>query len=194
MAAVEVCSPTGLNRVIRLAKLDSIRAPDQRSPILTLFEQINLTTDVFPVSRFLYKIRLNSPEAQTKLVEALTKFNRNMREDGPLFHSLWDGNTTTSLLYRAPPRTPAVGLGRGWGPLRGRQPQAGALVVTDPPFSLKLSVVAAWMHHKNIFSAREPRWGISPSGSTCVLIDFFPDGEEDFRKDLSIVIERHRLN
>ena len=56
----EPCSPYGLNRVIRMARLDSLRAPEHRSAVFTLLEKIGLTSDVFPVSRFFYKVRLIS--------------------------------------------------------------------------------------------------------------------------------------
>ena len=135
-AVTEPCSPYGLNRVIRMARLDSLRAPEHRSAVFTLLEKIGLTSDVFPVSRFFYKVRLISTSVHAQFVDELTRFNLNLRLDGPLFHSIWDGGSTTSLVYREPTRAPTRRV--GWGAPEKKHAHASALVVTDPPFSLTL--------------------------------------------------------
>ena len=103
---VNPCSPEGKVRILKFSKLDSVKGPENRSAILALLDSLKIVREVFPISQFYYKIRLleNIDDAQAGLV--LRQFNSNLGSDGPLFHSLFDGERTVSLVYRppAPPR------------------------------------------------------------------------------------------
>ena len=172
---VDRCVPEGSVRILKIARLDALKEPKHRSGIFSILDQLHLIVEVFPLSRYYYKIRLGPKTTDEVLVSALVNFNRQMsRETGPLFHSLFCGNDTIhSLLYRAPPKEK---------PLRDyfiKKASPSALVLEDPPFLLTLSMVESWLSFKGVFSARPPRWGISPLGSSCVVVEFFPDGDYD---------------
>ena len=187
---VEPCDPSGLNRVIKLGRLDSLRSPEHRSSIFVLFDQFHLISDVFPVSRYYYKIRLTPGASDDSLIKILKEFNQGMGKDGPLFHSIFDGKDTRSLLFRFPAPSRGVGLGRDHFPRRIARPSA--LVVLDPPFQLKLSHVALWAY-KSLEQSRPPRWGFSPEGSTCIIVEFFPDFDYFDPKSLDLTLDGEKL-
>ena len=103
---LEVASPSGRNRLLKLGRLDPLRLPEHRSSVFVILDQLGLVSDVFPISRFYYKIRLAPEASESALIRVLMLFNREMGKDGPLFHSISDSQTTKSLLFRsfAPPR------------------------------------------------------------------------------------------
>ena len=111
---LEPCSPSGLNRVIKLGRLDALRLPEHRSSIFVILDRLRLVSDVFPVSRYCYKICLAVGGSEETLIKALKDFNQGMGKKGPLFHSIFHEKDTRSLLLRAltPPRVAGAGWGR----------------------------------------------------------------------------------
>ena len=102
------CEPVNPFRVIKLARLDSMKLPEHRGAIFILLERIGCVEQIFPLSRFYYKVRLSKPGDESHLVSNLIRINKEMTgRDGPLFHSIFNGESTeektSSLLFRAPP-------------------------------------------------------------------------------------------
>ena len=171
---VRPCSPENDIRVIKISNLASVRGNENKTAVLVLLDQLGLAAETFPFSRFYYKIRRSSASDQA-LIETLTSFNRSMPRDGPLFHSVYDGTSTQTLVYRRPPPAPPPPP-----PVPKKRASPCALLVIDPPFSLSLSKVADWAHDK-LPCPREPCWGLTPTQQNCIVVEFFPDETDSFQ-------------
>jgi len=101
------CSPSNNLRVLKLGKMDSIKNIEHRSAPFLLLQQLNLVVEVFPLSSFYYKIRLAPLVTDLIFLSSIRSFNGKMGEGG-LFHSLWDGRSTT--LFRPPTQVPPARL------------------------------------------------------------------------------------
>ena len=84
--------------MIKFSKLDAVKGPENRSALLFLLDQLRITKEIFPVSQFYYKVGLLDGVSDAEAVEVLKNFNRSLKEEGPLFHTIFDGVTTTSLV------------------------------------------------------------------------------------------------
>lgn len=169
---INPCAPENDVRTIKISNLASVKGNENKTAVLVLFEQLGLAVETFPLSRFYYKIRRGPLTSDQALIDTLTSFNRSMPCDGPLFHSVYDGSTTRSLVYKRPLPPPPP-------PVPKKRAHPCALLVIDPPFSLSLSKVAEWS--RRLPFPRKPCWGLTPTLQNCIVVEFFPDETGSFQ-------------
>ena len=173
---VNPCTPEGKTRILKFSRMDSVKGAENRSAILALLDQLNIVREVFPISQFYYKIRLLDSVSDQSAVEILKKFNQSLKGEGPLFHTLFDGVSTTSLVFRPPPSV-RTSLPRAPQALK-RKSTPSVLILEDPPVGLSLANVSAWVLERKIPHPLPPFWALSPASSPCVVVPFFPSGDD----------------
>ncbi len=161
------CDPANNLRVVKLGKTDSIKNLEHRNAPFLLLQQLSLITEIFPLSGYLFKVRLASSVSDDGFITTIRDFNRAMG-DGGLFHSFYDGNVTT-------PFTPPPPRVSRWGSVPARGPSA--LVVLNPPFDLDERSVSDWASSVSLPFFQSFHWGVAPDFSSCALIEFFPDSD-----------------
>jgi hypothetical protein len=157
------CSPENRIRILKIASLDSLQGAEGKAAVVVLLNEMNLAREIFPLSRFYYKILLSPSTSDSEVIKLLKSFNTSLGRLGPLFHSLYDGTNTHSLIYRPPPPKPK--------PIRRAAPSV--FIIYEPPLSLSLSQVSK--NFSSLFGIRAPCWGTSPSRQSCIIVEFFPD-------------------
>ena len=126
---------------------------------------LGLVDQIFPIL-FQSPLLWGSDEI---FVSTIRKFNKKI--SNTLFHSFFDGLTTTPFVAPPPPRVPFSWLtGNDSRGRPGEKTTPCALVIEDPPFSLTRANVEQWAVSLGL-DARFC-WGEAPSGSSCGILEF----------------------
>ena len=179
-ALIDACSRANGLRILKIAVLNSVR--DNRSAILRLLERIGGVVDAIPISLFYYKIRLADGEKGRAVESRLKEVNKKLKSRGeePLFHSIYDGDYTLSLLPPPPPK-----------PEPGR---IGFLVIEEPPPQLTFAQVKDWIVKvaKIKIVLDDVTWGVDRSGSSCIIARVYCPLSYDHTKQSTININEAR--
>ena len=166
---VSSCHPANRIRIVKLGKIDAVKNLEHRAAPLATLQMLGLVDQIFPVSNFYFKVSLAAGISDEIFVSTIRKFNKKI--SNTLFHSFFDGLTTTPFVAPPPPRVPFSWLtGNDSRGRPGEKTTPCALVIEDPPFSLTRASVEQWAVSLGL-DARFC-WGESPSESSCGILEF----------------------
>ena len=122
-----------------------------RAVPIAILLRFGLIKQALPLSNFYIKIVLPEGVDDDMVISNLTYFNRLLKDN--LFHSFFNGDSTTSLAPPAPKPPPS---------------QKFFLILECPPPNISEEDVARWLGHTGEATDVSVHWAESPNGTALV--------------------------